>query len=700
MKAKRLVCICAASAVAISTTFVWAGGASAQTLGTSGLLLTAPFPGVAEGLRPYGPPGSLLARETAVLMRRGVAPARASETMELLGELTHTSFLRKLLAVMGGEYAGVWLEPAEAQLDVGVTSPLGWREAAQLVTQARLTGQVALIPVHATWTQLVATQKRWNHRLASLFARADVETSLNPQDNVVVVTLSSSVPSRERAAAEREAAASGGVAVIANTSSSHLGVSQEAESKCDLFAEDLAFCNKPITPGVTIVSENGWVCTAGPLAIPKTDKARTYLLTAGHCIQKARREPGALARPKWYAYNIKGERLEIGQSSQHFNNASADIGAIKVDNPGNWVLEGATPVFAVTAEWKKLEEKSFPVKGEEAPIVGAPNCIEGQTSGAVCGTIRTIGVTAGSANTTGLVEDAPEAGRNTAVGDSGGPVIKETKGEYVVEGAHKGKKRDTELPVYEPIATGLKELSKLNLELLTTANETRPKESAEEKVANEKFEKEEKEEEEGLVKESKEEEEAAEKEEKEEKEEKFTSTIGSSTLKASVDVVTCKKGAGGGEIITSMSMRDVVLHFLECTSSGASKSGCTVKSTNTTGAGLILTATLRAFIGTVLPSKGGGLLLLPASGKTVTTLAGNECTEETKVTGSVAGSILPTGKSVTTSKVTFAAASGKQAITDIDTLSGLVKPELVAFSVSATEEAAEEVTWGKAVEVP
>lgn len=178
----------------------------------------------------------------------------------------------------------------------------------------------------------------------------------------------------------------------------------------------------------------------------------------------------------------------------------------------------------------------------------------------------------------------------------------------------------------------------------------------------------------------------------------FTSISGPGTLKASSDTVFCKKDTNVGTITSSMSVGGVVVHFLECTSSGASKANCEV---NSVGAakGLIITNALHGILGTVLPSGLAGLLLLPIATKKFVTLEANACTPETAITGSVAGLITPVGRSQTTGKLTLLAPSGKQEIKDIDTLFGLVEPELVAFSATATEETEDELTYSQAIEV-
>lgn len=705
----------------------------------------------------------LMSKELAVLTRQGISAARAGQFLDVQGKVAQAGLVNKLQAAMGSAYAGAWFDPATAQIHIGVATPASRRTLEEVVGRAGLTAHASFLPVRSTSSELIAVQNQWNAKLASLIEGQQAATGIQPQHNAVAVTLGSSISAAQRAAIQQEASTANVNVLVTVVPRPRLNPTPAVpKTECNNFARLKAYCNPSITPGVTIVTKrntftlgegegqshsnttlDGFVesvlkyaepvpgntvtgndipagtkvnakptktsvtisnaatatekttykfggklfCSAGPIGIPNANKKERILLTAGHCI-----EAGGGNGEEWLAFKRNVEELLIGKANANFVFGGAagakkgDYGEIPIEAAGGWQTGNAKiPVFAVSAEWGKAEEISYPVKEARVAVVGQDSCHEGQTTGESCGLVtevnRTVAYEAGHV-VEGLITVAG-AELNIEGGDSGGPFLYLIPGnanhEVIMEGIASGLEGAVEpahTAFYQPLLKpepGLLEgaLEKLGLQLLTTGNEDRTKEIEEE-----------------------------EKKEKEEKERRFTSTSGSGTLKAGADVVTCKKDTGTGELPSTMLMNNVVIHFLECTSSGASKSGCSVKSTNTSVAGLILTATLHGVIGTVLPSKAAGLLLLAASGKTFATLAGNECTPETKVTGTVAGLITPTGKSQTTSKVTFSAPGGKQEIKDIDTLGGLVEPELVAFSVSATEETAEEITWGKAVEIP
>jgi hypothetical protein len=174
------------------------------------------------------------------------------------------------------------------------------------------------------------------------------------------------------------------------------------------------------------------------------------------------------------------------------------------------------------------------------------------------------------------------------------------------------------------------------------------------------------------------------------------------TLKAGGDTVACKDDVNGGTIANVHLLGPFDIKFTSCVSSGSGGSGCAF---NSVGAaeGEILTHTLHALLGLVLPAVGlglGGLLILPVSGKQFFTVAANTCTPETTVTGSIAGLLEDNqgGHLILEALVLFIPNDIKR----IDTLNGLVEPSLTFFSEEATLETTEHLTWNRdiLIEVP
>lgn len=417
------------------------------------------------------PRTGLLGMEIKALTRQGISPERALDAIYVQGDIAQAGLVKKVETAMGNRFAGMWFEPATAQLHVGVASSASKRAAAAVAARAGLAPNVVETPVRSTWAQLQATQARWNSRLADLFARGRVKTGLDPEGNAVLVVVSASVPRARLNALKRRASTSAVKVDVRVVPSTTLDVSNQSPStSCNRFEAQKAFCNASLTSGVTIQNEAKENCTAGPMMIPKQSKNETYVLTAGHCMEK----PGGIGS-KWFAFNRAGTKAEIGPAVEWVNATKADVGAIRIANTSWQTGNSKDPVLAVTAEWTKEareQEVSYPVIGERAPMQGATSCHEGQTSGQSCGPIMTVGVAATFEGilTEGLVE---VLGATSGGGDSGGPwmFINGSKS-ALMEGVHKGAGA-SEL-YFVPLILAYRALTKLNLELLTTANENRP----------------------------------------------------------------------------------------------------------------------------------------------------------------------------------------------------------------------------------
>jgi hypothetical protein len=149
----------------------------------------------------------------------------------------------------------------------------------------------------------------------------------------------------------------------------------------------------------------------------------------------------------------------------------------------------------------------------------------------------------------------------------------------------------------------------------------------------------------------------------------------------------------------------VLVKFTGCQIENASKATCAVKS-KTGGTAEIVTNTLNGLLGLILATVGEfksdvGLELFPASGSEFTSLVG-PCIVTAKVTGSVAGEVTPIGTPTLLGKVNFVGnvgGNGKENITKIDLLGGVMEPELEFFSAIATVTLENDITLNKDTEV-
>ncbi len=410
---------------------------------------------------------TLLELEVASLTRQGISRARAYKAIAVQGAVARVDLVAKEEAALGAAYAGAWFEPATAKVHLGVTSGASRRRAAAIAARAGLASDVVESPVRSTWAGLRTAQARWNRRLASLPAKAHATTALNSQSNAVMVKLGPSVPRAERAALERVASRA---RVNVDVGVEQYGGSRDTVStSCNRFeSSKTAYCNPSLTSGVLI---NGPArCTAGPMAIPRASKNETYVLTAGHCLTK-----GGIGS-KWFALNRAGTKIEIGAAVEGFDGTKADVGAIKIENAGWKTAAEKDPLLAVAAQWLEIHEISYPVEGERQAMIGEAICLEGSTTGQSCGTVMATGVTA-DFGAEGVVQQVNEVlGLGGEPGDSGGPVMliqTNTSKTVRMDGTYIGKLAGGKY-YYEPLPLIYKALTKLNLELLTTANENRP----------------------------------------------------------------------------------------------------------------------------------------------------------------------------------------------------------------------------------
>ncbi len=187
----------------------------------------------------------------------------------------------------------------------------------------------------------------------------------------------------------------------------------------------------------------------------------------------------------------------------------------------------------------------------------------------------------------------------------------------------------------------------------------------------------------------------------------FIAESSTSIFRVSADQITilCTRGTMAGTILDDVAVL-VRAHFLGCLLEEGINGPCTIKSVGAPANGLILTELAEGLLGALHEPNGApGILFQPHSGHVLVELesASAPCTTPaTAVEGSVAGLIGATGKLSTTSKVIFAvkSATGKEEISLILVLPGIVKPKLTAYGVvEATDEHVDLASFEEAVEI-
>lgn len=413
----------------------------------------------------------IVSAEIDALTRQGIPPARASRAIEVQGEISATELIHAIEVTLGNRYGGIWYIPDAANLHVGVTSAAAGRSVERLARQAKLEAHVTTEQVPSSFPELVTTQKRWNRRLAGLFDRAEVSTSVSPEKNSINVELGSAVSADQRAEIESKAAADNVNVLVSTVSVPKIRITHEA-GRCGEHVENKAHCNPTLVSGVTIENGAGEKCTAGPTAILQDltkETTETYLLTAGHCIEGGEGQP-------WYSWDKKEEKTEPIGTAITYMEASrgdkVDVGVIKIENP-YWQQKGLTPVVPAIAQWSALEEtEPIGVPGQTETGTGKTTCISGGASGTRCGVVEKVLLA--DQGVENLVE---VSATQTAKGDSGAPWFSGSKETlpYMVEGTHVGKSTLKNRPIFHPVAYSFEQLiPKIDLQLLKEENQKRP----------------------------------------------------------------------------------------------------------------------------------------------------------------------------------------------------------------------------------
>jgi hypothetical protein len=175
-----------------------------------------------------------------------------------------------------------------------------------------------------------------------------------------------------------------------------------------------------------------------------------------------------------------------------------------------------------------------------------------------------------------------------------------------------------------------------------------------------------------------------------------------STLKAAAAGIatSCEEAVDAGEVTGMTTIGKLVIIFTGCQVTAESKT-CTIKSVGAKE-GEIVTHTLKGELGTTKSAEAASevaLLLLPESTKIWETLESTKCSPESKVTGSLAAEMLPISEKTAFGGLYFGVSSGKQAIQLVTVPSGVKEPELVAFTVTATEELEDGIEFTGEVEI-
>lgn len=181
---------------------------------------------------------------------------------------------------------------------------------------------------------------------------------------------------------------------------------------------------------------------------------------------------------------------------------------------------------------------------------------------------------------------------------------------------------------------------------------------------------------------------------------KFTSTSGAGVLATEgIGEIVCASDNAAGTITSMDSVGNVHIHFAGCVATNFEGAKCTVKSTNSTTEGLILTNTLIGLLGEVGSGSKTGLYLKPEPGTLWLILARAACMGESGIEGALIGEATPIDALQETGLLNYIGATGVQSLKTIKLLSGVTKASLKWSGFVVAENTSEELKFEGAVEV-
>jgi hypothetical protein len=332
----------------------------------------------------------------------GVSAQKAEENLVIQGQ--GDGIVEELERSQGKRYAGVWFDDVTGEFVVPVLTGTSSASIASALPDS-LQNDFRTRQAQYSWTELLEGHERIDEALLPLLEGGQVQTSLDPRANAVVVTEIENTSSAERAQVQA-AVEEAGVKAEIRQQAGQLDVITQA---CT--TTDPRLCDKPLRGGTAITPAcagcPGTVgeCSAGFKATSITTGYR-YVLTAGHC---------AVGIPKWASEDSHQNWYPIG-NVEGFQFPTHDWAKINATG-SSW---DTTPWPSEVAHFWEDQERSITAEG--ASYLGEYVCHSGNASGTTCGNVgeldKTLTVQEGTLYHETEFNDICSRG-----GDSGGPVF-------------------------------------------------------------------------------------------------------------------------------------------------------------------------------------------------------------------------------------------------------------------------------------
>lgn len=359
--------------------------------------------------------------------------------------------IEELQQDLGSRYAGVWIDPATGNIQVGLLN-LGDKETIEGALARRdLSSSDAIVPVTSSLKELEAAQYTIAQQLAGGVAR----TSIDERDNSVVVTLAPTASATDRGMAEQLKVefATGRAAigpplpppdptplVTSNAAPIMPQPAQRTTANVQVVAGPaLHFqadscgaenCGLPLRAGVRIDSEKAG-CSAGFVSTWWSGTETVFfIMDAGHCIYHGppKSEWEAANHNESNTWHTMGAHWawrfgNAGGEPSYQNGLTIDASEINMSYADFWTDALANgPLFMkgwpTGVEWE--------LNNTARPMAGEYGCRSGASSNYSCGTISTT-------NTSVVYEEEGKkievtklmevTGACSKKGDSGGPFV-------------------------------------------------------------------------------------------------------------------------------------------------------------------------------------------------------------------------------------------------------------------------------------
>ena len=129
-----------------------------------------------------------------------VSPKRAEEVLELQDRATETNLVGDLEARLGSRYAGSWFDNQSGEFVVPQLTSVSGGEIQSTLAGAGLGADYRTTPVRSSWQRLEAAQEQLTATLSPAMIEEELQTSLDPRTNSVVVHAVEDVGPRSRGA--------------------------------------------------------------------------------------------------------------------------------------------------------------------------------------------------------------------------------------------------------------------------------------------------------------------------------------------------------------------------------------------------------------------------------------------------------------------------------------------------------------------